>query len=181
MADMLGKAVTKTPKSKKRKLGGKTNKRLAKNMHIVYMARNRKNTKRRNTRRKNTRRRRKIRGGGPHKLILSYNGKSITIDISKELYDKMKTDNSNGNNGKTIHDFIDILRKYIIGKIKAQSDREKYESYIALVSDETKQFVGSLPELYYIHHTIIEGDTITYTFEDVQPDEDDGPKIEDID
>jgi hypothetical protein len=47
----------------KRKTGGKTNKRLAKNMRRTYMARNRKNTKRRNTRRKNTRRRRKIRGG----------------------------------------------------------------------------------------------------------------------
>jgi hypothetical protein len=76
-----------TPKSKKTKTGGKTNKRLAKNMRRTYMARNRKNTRRKNTKRKNTRRRRKIRGGGNLTYIIFDDIKiPLTEAMSKSLF-----------------------------------------------------------------------------------------------
>lgn len=86
-------------KKNKRKTGGKTNKRLAKNMRRTYMARNRKNTKRRNTRRKNTRRRRKIRGGEPNLPYIVFsdqyaNGNPIKVKIPlySECFETKSTD-----------------------------------------------------------------------------------------
>ena len=70
--------------------------------------RRRSNRRHSNRRRSNTRRMRKIRGGDPYKLIISYNEADITtditIDITQARYNEMK-----GDKGKSLSVFIDML------------------------------------------------------------------------
>lgn len=96
--------------------------------------RRRSNRRHSNRRRSNTRRMRKIRGGDPYKLIISYNEADITtditIDITQARYNEMK-----GDKGKSLSVFIDMLKKDEVKDNKTTDELMKYSPYIISLSD----------------------------------------------